>query len=84
MSLDQDPNVGVARKDDGAVQSLDHAQQPWSPPETGLHGAVGPKDLAHQYLRMMADEFHIPEGSLGNTPMGQSALTGVPNTLFGL
>ncbi|GIC92991.1 uncharacterized protein Aud_009470 [Aspergillus udagawae] len=83
MSFDRDPNVEVVRKYDGAVQSLDHAQQPWSP-ETGLDGPSDPISTAHQYLLKVADGYEIPQGVLGETPTELSEPASPTDAPFGL
>ncbi|KAE8366573.1 hypothetical protein BDV27DRAFT_170708 [Aspergillus caelatus] len=83
MSFDRDPNVEVVRKYDGAVQSLDHAQQPWSP-ETSLQGLSEPISAAHQYLRKVADDYKIPHGVVGETPTKLSAPASPTDAPFGL
>lgn len=83
MSFDRDPNVEVVRGYDGAVQNLDHAQQPWSP-ETGLHGPSDPISAAHQYLLKVADDYKIPPGVLGETPTNLSELASPTDAPFGL
>ncbi|GMG31179.1 unnamed protein product [Aspergillus oryzae] len=83
MSFDRDPNVEVVRKYDGAVQSLDHAQQPWSP-EAGLQGPSDPISAAHQYLLKVADDYEIPQGVLGETPTRLSEPASPTDAPFGL
>ncbi|KAE8412677.1 hypothetical protein BDV36DRAFT_304744 [Aspergillus pseudocaelatus] len=83
MSFDRDPNVEVVRKYDGAVQSLDHAQQPWSP-ETGLQGPSDPISAAHQYLLKVADDYRIPQDVLGETPTKLFDLASPTDAPFGL
>jgi hypothetical protein len=69
MSFDQDPNVEVVRKEDGAAQSLDHVQQPWPAPGTGLQQPSDPENAAHQYLFTVAGDYHIPSGVLRDSPV---------------
>ncbi|KAE8140147.1 hypothetical protein BDV38DRAFT_290862 [Aspergillus pseudotamarii] len=83
MSFDRDPNVEVVRKCDGAVQSLDHAQQPWSP-EAGLQGPSDPISAAHQYLLKVADDYRIPQDVLGETPSKLSDVASPTDAPFGL
>ncbi|KGO48578.1 hypothetical protein PEX1_060400 [Penicillium expansum] len=83
MSFDRDSNVEVVRKYHGAVQSLDHAQQPWSP-ETGLHGPSDAISAAHQYLLTVADDYEIPQGVIGGTPIKLSEPASPTDTPFGL
>ncbi|KAJ5506882.1 hypothetical protein N7453_005839 [Penicillium expansum] len=68
MSLDNDPNVEVARGTDGVVCSLDHLQKPWSPPATGAVALDDAKSVADKYLVEMADEYRIPKRILSNAP----------------
>jgi hypothetical protein len=83
MSFDRDPNVEVVRNHNGAVQSLGHVQQPWSP-STGLHGPSDAISAANQYLRTVADDYQIPQGVLGGTPTEFSAPASPPDAPFGL
>ncbi|KAJ5468862.1 hypothetical protein N7475_006614 [Penicillium sp. IBT 31633x] len=83
MSFDKDPNVEVVRNYDGAVQSLDHAQQPWSP-ETGLHGPSDAISAAHQYLLKVADDYKIPQGVVGEIPTEFSEPASPVGAPFGL
>ncbi|KAL4782650.1 hypothetical protein BJX76DRAFT_281768 [Aspergillus varians] len=75
MSFDRDPDVGVVRKEDGAAQSLDHVQQPWPAPGTGLQPPSDPSSAAHQYLLAVAGDYHIPSGVLRDTPTAFTAST---------
>ncbi|KAJ5471447.1 hypothetical protein N7530_008804 [Penicillium desertorum] len=83
MYFNQDPNVEAIWNYDGRIQSLDHAQQPWSP-GAELHEVPGPAGAAHRYLLKVADDYHIPKGVLQGTPTGLSEPTSVSNTSFGL
>jgi hypothetical protein len=68
MSFDQDPNVEVIRKEDSAAQSLDHVQEPWPAPGTGLQQPSDPTNAAHQYLLRVAGDYRIPSGVLRDIP----------------
>ncbi|KAJ0418847.1 hypothetical protein BJY00DRAFT_314524 [Aspergillus carlsbadensis] len=68
MPFDQDPNVEVVRKQDGTAQSLDHVQEPWPVPGTGLQPPSDPASAAHRYLLKVAGDYHIPSGVLRDSP----------------
>ncbi|KAJ5339058.1 hypothetical protein N7452_005786 [Penicillium brevicompactum] len=83
MSFDKDPNVEVVREYNGAVHSLDHAQQPWSP-ETGLDGPSDAISAAYQYILKVADDYQIPRDVLGETPTNLSEPASDTGAPFGL
>ncbi|OJJ98993.1 hypothetical protein ASPACDRAFT_44622 [Aspergillus aculeatus ATCC 16872] len=61
MLFDEIPEVEVARTPGGALQSVDHAQQPWSPKSEGQAVAAlsTPQSVAEQYLKEVASEYKI-------------------------
>ncbi|RAH76622.1 hypothetical protein BO86DRAFT_404483 [Aspergillus japonicus CBS 114.51] len=61
MLFDDFPDVEVARTPGGALQSIDHAQQPWAPKPQGqaVAAIATAKDVAEQYLKEIASEYKI-------------------------
>ncbi|PWY93136.1 hypothetical protein BO94DRAFT_583376 [Aspergillus sclerotioniger CBS 115572] len=72
MLFDKIPEVEVVRTQNGALRSLDHAQQPWPPTSRDqiVEGPSNPRSAAEQYLQQVAGNYKVTPGLNSLTDSG--------------